>query len=152
MDMELLKKIPLFENLNTEQLALIASLGKLAEYGKGKTIFKEGDRGHALFIIAEGRVRISKNIPGVGEEALIILEEGDYFGEMALVDDSPRSADALAHTTSKLFEINKEELEQMLFVNHELACEILWSFVRTLAGRLRQTNEKIKKLFLMHLF
>jgi CRP-like cAMP-binding protein len=54
-----------------------------------------------MFVIAEGKVRISKSVPGIGEEALAILEAGRYFGEMAVIEDSPRSADAIARTLSE---------------------------------------------------
>jgi CRP-like cAMP-binding protein len=85
----------------------------------------------------------------VGEEALGILEAGSHFGEMAMVDDSPRSADAIAHTACALAVVRREQLDQLMFVDKELAYDVLWTFVRTLAVRLRETNEKIKGFFAM---
>jgi len=82
-------------------------------------------------------------VPGIGEEALAILKGGDYFGEMALIDDFPRSADARIHETARLFVISKEQLEQLLFIDRDLAYELLWNFVRTLSNRLRETNDKM---------
>jgi CRP-like cAMP-binding protein len=72
-----------------------------------------------------------------------VLSGGDYFGEMALIDDFPRSADARVHETCRLFVIAKEQLEQLLFVDRDLAYELLWNFVRTLSNRLRETNDKM---------
>ena len=60
-------------------------------------IFREGEKGNEMYVVLEGRVMISKYIPGAGEEALAFLERGGYFGEMALIDNEPRSADAKAH-------------------------------------------------------
>jgi CRP/FNR family cyclic AMP-dependent transcriptional regulator len=88
-------------------------------------------------------VRISRQGPGMGEEALAILRASDYFGEMALIDDFPRSADAIAHESCKLLVLTKERVADLLFVDRDLAYDLLWSFVRTLSARLRETNDKM---------
>ena len=79
----------------------------------------------------------------MGEEALAILRSGAYFGEMSLIDDAPRSAHALVHERCRLFVIAKSDLEDLLFVDRDLAYELLWNFVRTLTTRLRETNDKM---------
>ncbi|HTA19146.1 MAG TPA: cyclic nucleotide-binding domain-containing protein, partial [Polyangia bacterium] len=106
-------------------------------------IFKEGAVGDKVYLIIGGAVRISRTVPGMGEEALAVLRAGNHFGEMALIDDFPRSADARAHEACRLFVIRKEDLEDLLFVDRDLAYDLLWSFVRTLSGRLRETNDKM---------
>jgi CRP-like cAMP-binding protein len=68
---------------------------------------------------------------------------------MAMVDDSPRSADAIAHTACALAVIRRDALEQLMFVDKDLAYDLLWTFLRTLSARLRETNEKIKAFFAM---
>jgi CRP/FNR family transcriptional regulator, cyclic AMP receptor protein len=88
-------------------------------------------------------VRISRDLAGMGEEALAILMPGDYFGEMALVDDAPRSADARAHEDCTLYSIRREDLSELLFLNKDLAHDLLWTFVRTLSQRLRETTDKV---------
>ena len=62
---------------------------------------------------------------------------------MSLIDDFPRSADARAHETCRLFVVRKEDMEDLLFVDRDLAYELLWNFVRTLSSRLRETNDKM---------
>ena len=79
----------------------------------------------------------------MGEEALAVLGPGAAFGEMSLIDDFPRSADARAHEPCKLFVVRKEDMEDLLFVDRDLAYDLLWSFVRTLSSRLRETNDKM---------
>ena len=149
MTPEELKEIDLFSGLNSAHLSLLASVVEPREVPAGTVLFREGDTGDELFILQKGKVRISKHVEGVGEEALAILEKGAYFGEMALLGDHPRTADAICNTACLLGVIRREPFEQLLFLNKELAYELLWTFVRTLSERLAQTNDKIKAFFAM---
>ena len=152
MDASLLKKVALFEGLTQGQLAKVASIAQVKKYDGSAYLFREGDVGQEMYIIVEGRVRISKDVPGIGEEALAILEKGQYFGEMAMIDESPRSADAIAHTPCTVWVIEREKLDQLMFTDKDLAYVVLWTFVRTLSGRLRETSEKIKAFFAISRF
>lgn len=147
METSQLRKIPLFAGLTTDHLQLISGIGTRRSFRAGETIFREGSTGTEFFVIIDGRVRISKTVPGIGEEALAILDPGSHFGEMGLVDDTPRSADAFAHTPCTLWAIDKHELQDLMFLHKDLAYDLLWTFVRTLARRLRETNDKIKVFF-----
>jgi CRP/FNR family cyclic AMP-dependent transcriptional regulator len=149
MNRDLLRQVPLFANLTGEQLDRVAAIAQQRDVPAGEFVFREDDPGTEMFVILEGRVRISKSVPGIGEEALAILEPGSYFGEMALIEEFPRSADAMAHSPAKLSVIEKASLEELMFMDRDLAYELLWTFVRTLSGRLRETNEKIKAFFAM---
>jgi len=140
---ELLSKISLFSALQPSYLRRIANLGIEEDYESGGVIFKEGDQGDKMYLILSGAVRIGRQVPGMGEEALAVLRAGTHFGEMALIDDFPRSADARAHEACKLFVIRKEDMEDLLFVDRDLAYDLLWSFIRTLSSRLRETNDKM---------
>lgn len=140
---EALAKIHLFEGIAPAGLREIAAIAAEENYRLGEVIFKEGDGGGALYLILEGKVRISREVSGMGEEALAVLKEGDAFGEMALIDDFPRSADARVHERCRLLVISKEGLEDLLFLNRNLAYEILWNFVKILSARLRETNDKM---------
>ncbi len=147
MDIAHLKKVPLFANLTNDHLLKIAAIATERETAASEVIFKEGEVGSELYVILTGKVRISKIVPGVGEEALAILEPGNYFGEMAIIDETPRSADAIVHVSGSLGVIKKEDLEELMFLQKDLAYELLWTFVRTLSVRLRETNDKIKAFF-----
>lgn len=147
MDVGILKKVPLFEGLTQGKLQKVADIAKSRSFPGSATIFKEGDPGDAMYVIVEGRVRISKMVPGIGEEALAILEPGHYFGEMALIEGEPRSADAIAHVACTVWAIERERLEELMFTDKDLATVLLWTFVRTLSERLRETNEKIRAFF-----
>ncbi len=152
MDTAILKQVALFQGLTHSQLQKIASIATEKSFAAGASVFREGDPGHEMYIIVEGRVRISKMVPGVGEEALAILEKGQYFGEMALIEEGPRSADAIAHVSCRLYEIQRERLDQLMFTDKELAYVLLWTFVRTLSERLRETNDKIRGFFALSAF
>ena len=152
MDPNLLEKVALFEGLNHAQLRKVAALASTQRFSVGSFVFHEGDTADSMFILVEGKVRISRQVPGMGEEALAILEKGSYFGEMALIEDSPRSADAIAHSSCELAVVNRDKLDQLLFTDKDLAYVLLWTLVRTLSGRLREANEKIKAFFAMSKF
>lgn len=138
-----LKGIQLFSGLKPPALELIARIAQQETHARGSKIFRHGDPGDKLYLILEGKVRISREVPGMGEEALAILGPGQMFGEMALLDESPRSADANVHETCKVLAVPRDGFDDLLFINKDLAYEVLWSFVRMLVTRLRETNDKL---------
>jgi CRP-like cAMP-binding protein len=150
--LELLARVNIFAGLPAPYLQRIAGLGIEEQHPVGGVIFSEGARGDKMYVILEGAVRISRTVPGMGEEALAILRAGDYFGEMALVDETPRSADARVHESARVLIIRKEDLEDLLFVDRDLAYDLLWNFVRTLTVRLRETNNKMTFLAVSNKF
>lgn len=149
MDIDILKNVKFFDTLTEDELKEIASFSKPEEYKEGETIFSEGDEGERLFVILSGAVRISKTIPGMGEEALCVLRTGDYFGEMALIDNAPRSADARTHEDASLMTLSKKDLETLMSEKKDMGYKILSKFVETLSQRLRDTNDKIRSFFAM---
>ncbi len=144
MDPQVLRACSLFAALGSDQVRKVAAIATHRDLAAGETIFREGEPGDEMYVVMAGRVRISKGVPGVGEEPLTVLDAGAYFGEMAMIDDAPRSADAVAHTTCALAVIGRDDLDQLMFVDKDLAYDLLWTFVRTLSARLRETNDKIK--------
>jgi CRP/FNR family transcriptional regulator, cyclic AMP receptor protein len=140
---EQLARVTFFDGLSREALALVAQATTEETHALGTRIFQYGDPGDKLFLILEGKVRISREVAGMGEEALAVLGAGEMFGEMALLDESPRSADALAHERCRLLVITKDAFDDLLFLHKDLAYEVLWSCVRMLLSRLRETNEKL---------
>ena len=133
----------LFSGLAPDALEAIASITSEETHALGTKIFSHGDPGDRFFLILEGKVRISRNVPGMGEEALAVLRPFAYFGEMSLIDDAPRSATVVCHERCRLFVVNRKDLEDLLFVDRDLAYELLWNWVRTLSRRLRATNDKM---------
>ena len=140
---EQLRRVDLFSGLKPEALTLISKVATEETHALGTKIFQHGDAGDKLYLILEGRIRISREVPGMGEEALAVLGPGQVFGEMALLDESPRSADARVHERCRVLAIPKDGFDDLLFMHKDLAYEVLWSMVRILVHRLRETNDKL---------
>lgn len=138
-----LARIQLFAGLSRPSLDLVASIATEEQHPRGTVLFRVGDPGDALYLILSGRVRISREVPGMGEEALTILGPGEGFGELSVVDSGTRSADAHIHEDAVLVKIKKDAMEHLLFMHRDLAYEVLWNVVKLLSSRLRDTTDKV---------
>ncbi len=134
----ILRQVPLCRDLSQQQLVRMMNLTSVLHLAKGHAIFRENDDGDQLFVIVEGSVDLS-----VGGAVLATLSEGDHFGEMALLGASPRSATAVATEPAKLLSISRSDFHQLLRKEAPLAVRLLWSFLRVLAQRLRDTNSEL---------
>ena len=152
MDKALFAQAAIFQDLDDDELEGIAEISEVVELPWGEYVFREGDEGHRLYIIAKGEVRISRDVPGTGEEALTVLKPGACFGEMSLFDRSTRSTDAIVHSKCTLFTIARDDFEALLDSNHDLAYKLLWSVVRLLSSRLRATNDNLQSILVMAMF
>ena len=139
-------KVDLFKErgLSAAEMKLLATFSTEEKFREGSMIFREGEKGDKLYIVLDGRVRISKFIPGVGEEALAVLDRGDFFGEMALIDDKPRSADSKAHEgDATVLSIDRATLNEILSMDPHASLQFLTLLCRMISRRLREINEKI---------
>lgn len=152
MEIALLKQAPIFADLDEGELARVVEVCKDQRFQGAETVFKEGEPGNRLYIIAEGEVRISRNIPGSGEEALAVLKKGSVFGEMAIFDRSERSTDAIANTDCVLVTITRSDFELLMDFNRDIAYKVLWAVVRLLSARLRVTNDNLRSFLAMSMF
>jgi CRP-like cAMP-binding protein len=149
---DLIKQARIFADLEDDELDRVVEICKPQEFKFGQTIFKEGEKGNRLYIIADGEVRISRQVPGSGEEALSVLKKGACFGEMAVFDRSERSTDAIANKDCMLLTITRSDFELLLDFNRELAYKVLWAVVRLLCERLRVTNDNLRSFLAMSMF
>jgi len=118
-------------------LAAISPEIAISEFEEGALIFNEGDNGDSLFLVAEGSVRISKLGRAGKQETLGYIEAGDYFGEMALLDSQPRSAQAMANKKCVLGRISKQGFLRIL---EHAPADFFMSFLRVVVRRLRDVN------------
>jgi CRP-like cAMP-binding protein len=139
-------KVDLFKErgLSAAEMKLLATFSTEERFREGSMMFREGEKGDKLYIVLDGRVRISKFIPGVGEEALAVLDRGEFFGEMALIDDATRSADAKAHETdATVLSIDRATLNEILSMDPHASLQFLNLLCRMISRRLREINDKI---------
>ncbi len=139
-------KVRLFreQGISRRELITLAAFSKEKRFAAGAALFQEGDEGSEMYVILEGRVVISKLIPGAGEEALAILERGDFFGEMSLIDGEPRSADARAYSGQlTVLALDKETVNEVLTMDPHAALEFMQLLCRLIANRLREIDEKV---------
>jgi len=152
MDLTLLKQAAIFQDLEEAELERVLEICKEQKFQSAATVFKEGEPSNRLYIIAEGDVRISRIVPGSGEEALAILKPGTCFGEMGIFDRSERSTDAIANTDCTLLTITRSDFELLLDFNRDIAYKVLWAVVRLLSSRLRVTNDNLRSFLAMSMF
>lgn len=152
MHAELIRQAAVFADLDDGEVEKLAEICHEQHFKSGQTIFKEGDPGNRLFIISKGEIRISRQVPGSGEEALTILKPGACFGEMAVFERGHRSTDAIANTDCSALTIARPDFEMLLDFNRDLAYKILWSMVKLLSSRLRVTNDNLRSFLAMSMF
>jgi CRP-like cAMP-binding protein len=149
---DLASKRKLFQEqkLSSLEINFLASLSREKKFAPHQQIFREGETGDEMYVVLEGRVMISKFIPGAGEEALAFLERGDYFGEMALIDNEPRSADATASDRGAVvLAIPREVLVGILDIHRVSSLRLLRLLCTMVAGRLRELDDKIIGWFIL---
>jgi len=147
-------KVGLFreQRLSAMEINFLASLSQEEIFAPGETIFTEGEVGEKMYIVANGTVVISKSIAGVGEEALAFLERGDYFGEMALIDQRSRSADARSHPDGKgvtVLALPRAVVEGLLSIEKVSSVRLLKILTSLAAKRTRAIQEKLVGWFLL---
>jgi CRP/FNR family transcriptional regulator, cyclic AMP receptor protein len=132
------------QKLSRMEIHFLASLSKERQLKGGEVLFREGDAGDAMYVVLDGRVRISKQIPGAGEEALAFMERGDWFGEMALIDNQPRSAEATAHDGGAVvLAIPRDVVSGLLDIRKVSSVRLLRILCALLAKRLREVDDKL---------
>lgn len=146
-EVTLLAQVPLFASLKTSHLAELAGKLTLRNYRRGATIFHKDDPGLMLFVIKVGQVKISTPSPEGEETILAILTDGEFFGELSILDGKPRSASATAMEATQALTLNRNDFLDVLRAEPELAIEIL----AALSNRLRRTDLLLEDAFFLDL-
>ncbi len=140
-----LRRVPLFSHLSEPELERLGEVTRERTYPKKCVILFEDDPGAALYVVGAGQVKVVLIGEDGREVILSVLGEGDFFGEMALIDDEPRSAHVIAMQDSSLLVLRREDFEQRLREAPTIALGLL----RELSRRLRQADSKIGALALL---
>ena len=138
------------QKLSRMEIHFLSSLSRERRLRAGDVLFREGDAGDAMYVVVEGKVRISKQIPGAGEEALAFMERGDWFGEMALIDNAPRSAEAVAHDGGAVvLAVPRDVVSGLLDMRKVSSLRLLRILCRLVAKRLREIDDKLVGWFIL---
>ena len=142
----ILGRIPVFQDLRSSEIKALERIVHKRVYSEGELIFHENDPGAGMYIVSKGSVRIFINSTDGVETELTQLTKGDFFGEIALLDESPRSASAVACGRTELIGFFRPDLLGLIERNPAMGVKIVLKLAEVLGQRLRHTNEELAKL------
>lgn len=145
--LKLLKSMLLLNHMPERSLEALAKLLKLRELTDAEVVFKEGSEGMSIYFVSNGRIRIYKQASGGFAKELAVVGPGDFFGEMALIDEVPRSASAAAVGPCLLFELFRGDLERWLKTSSREAVQLFAELSHVQSRRLRRTSSELTLLF-----
>jgi len=145
---ELLRTVPIFSELSDADLDSLFRLSTRRHYPKDGVVFFEHEPGDAFFMILKGRIKVTILGDDGREVILTMLGPGDFFGEMSLLDNEPRSATAIASEDSELLSLCRADFQSSLTENRS----IMGALIRVLAARLRRANQQISTLALLDVY
>lgn len=148
MIIDTLRHCRLFDTLSDEQLTRLVPLMEEHHHRKGEYVCREGAWGDSMFIIDAGEVKITKKLDVNDFWEITTLNHGDFFGEVALVDGSPRTATCVALTHTTVLEMYGRDFKQLLGKGDDLSFRMLEALLRTLINRMRATDELVSKIML----
>jgi CRP-like cAMP-binding protein len=141
-----LSRVPAFADLSARELRGVAVIVHKREYKAGEQVFFQGDPGLGMYIIREGEVSI-RIAEGEGEDKeLAVLSDGDFFGELALLDEAPRSASAICRTDCSLIGFFRTDLFELIEQKSDLGIKIVLRLAEILAVRLRKADKELSKV------
>ena len=144
-EIEFLKNVPLFSGLSQKEINTIGNIAHKKVFHKNNIILQKGDEGEALYIILSGRIKVTLVSEAGKEIILAILKGGDFFGEMSLLDNEPRSANVVAVEDTIILTIYRNDFNYLTKNNPSISLNLL----NHLSLRLRHANKKIGSLALL---
>jgi CRP/FNR family cyclic AMP-dependent transcriptional regulator len=143
-----LKAVPLFATISEEQLRMLTTMVTRRSASRNTTIMSSGDATDSLYIVLSGRLKVMMSDSEGKEVILAILGPGEFFGEMGLIDDEPRSASVVSIEPCELLSIAKRDFKRVISENSEMAMSVMRGLVR----RLREADRKIGSLALLDVY
>lgn len=143
-----LRHVPLFSGLDDAELEALARSGTHKTFGKQACLIHQGADGHSLYVVLRGKVKVVLADQNGKEITLSVLHPGDFVGEMALIDDEPRSASVIAVENTDCFVLSRHEFRQCLARNSNLALNL----IKGLCRRLRATDRQVGDLALRDVY
>lgn len=143
---EFLRSLSLCKGLKERELGYLLQSFHNRVYNEGEVLFLEGDIGRALFIVESGKVELSKVDPKGKPKRIAELQKGGFFGEMALLEQMPRSASATALQKSKMLLLYRSKLDEILYHHPKVGVSIMAHLAKLLSARLRKTSEQLASI------
>lgn len=143
---DILKGVPILDCLSNNELKEFERIVHQRQYKANENIFWEGEPGVGMYIIQNGTVKIYNTLPDGSNKELAILKNGDFFGELALLDESPRSASAVAMETCHILGLFRPELFDILERKPKLGLKVTTKLAQMIGNRLRITSSKLQSL------
>lgn len=141
MSLEALRSVPLFASLDDEAAEALRELLEVQTFPEGRALFRAGEPGDAMYLIEEGSVRIHVRDEDGDDVTLAELSGGDFFGEMAILDGEPRSADATVTERARLAVLSHDDFHSLVRRDPEMAIQML----AAITARLRRTDEMLRR-------
>jgi CRP/FNR family transcriptional regulator/CRP/FNR family cyclic AMP-dependent transcriptional regulator len=142
-DVSYLAKYPPFKTFDGTDLTALGTVGEEKAYKKDETIFEEDSKGDSMYVIKSGAVKIIKKVKNQ-ENTIAVLNPGEFFGEMALLDGQPRSAAVRATTDSEVYMISLTGYQKLRSDNPHTALKLMDIIIKVLSNRLRQANKNLE--------
>lgn len=140
---DLLRGMPLCEGLSERELGYLLQSFHIRVYNEGEALFLEGDIGRALFIVESGKIELTKRAADGNTQRLAELGPGALFGEMALLEQLPRSASAAALEPSTLMLLYRSKLDEILHYHPRIGVSVMRHLARLLSARLRRASDQV---------
>jgi CRP/FNR family cyclic AMP-dependent transcriptional regulator len=147
LSVEKLQHNPFFEEFAETEIQQLLKVSELHTFKPGDYVLREGDASHHICIIVSGRISIGKTLYAGDEKELGVLEEGEFFGEMGFLDESPRSASASCLDKAAVLIIDRNSFDQLANRRPTIAFKLMRKIARTLSNRLRISNDLVEGIF-----
>ncbi|HTR82031.1 MAG TPA: cyclic nucleotide-binding domain-containing protein [Bacteroidota bacterium] len=142
----MLSKIPVFEGLKTSELRQVAGIVHRRQYVAGEYVFYQGDPGLGMYVVEQGEVSVLLIGSDGSKKELAVLKDGDFFGELSLLDESPRSASVIALADANLIGFFRPDLFEIMEKAPGTGLKIVLKVAEMIGERLRNTNQELSKL------
>jgi len=142
------KQVNIFDGLTSEELSELTSVIRRRSFRSGEVIFHRDDPGQVMYVIKEGKVKICLISPDGQEISLVVFGKGDYFGEFALLDGLPRSADAIALERVECYTLQRSDFHKAIMKNPKIAIRVM----EVLCERLRKTDQQVEDLIFLDVY
>lgn len=143
-----LKQVYIFAGLSDEDIQALMSVARKRTFRSGEVIFHRDDPGQVLYVIKEGKVKICLISPDGQEISLVVFGKGEYFGELALLDGLPRSADAIALERVECYTLQRSDFHNAIMKSPKIAIQVL----EVLSRRLRSTDQQVEDLIFLDVY